>query len=439
MRQREIHLSTIGGFPSISTPLCDKMVLLWKYFHREELKTLYLVHSWTMKRGRGYGFMTWNTDNSENEQSTSAKISRWVIGLCGAAIGIIATIVIGLALPNFFVLPEKVGNLEKKVETIEGNISEIKDSIWEIRLDLAGAGKDSDISITDVVTDSAVAVKLNFLNNRDVPSQTPTVQLAADTVIGYRKGTDIKVTAEEISDCKVLLPYKSGDQDVFFYGQINENGRWDGNCILNTYEGDKLVLITDAVYDNGNLISCKQVFFYNLRSGQEVWAYSDYIRKDGFGSGDTWLYIKESDCIKNLSIDDVAVEDVLSADQFKESFCHNLIAYYAGNTSDGFFNDESGNAYMAYFFEDGSVRLLYCGNFVDGTFNDSTGNAWYIVRNEKTNYMYFKGVFRNGEEVHNSKQVTLPPPLSQEQINEILGDRQFNVSLRWADLNGPLT
>jgi hypothetical protein len=170
-----------------------------------------------------------------------------------------------------------------------------------------------------------------------------------------------------------------------------------------------------------------------------VWAYSDYIRKDGFGSGDTWLYIKESDCIKNLSIDDVAVEDVLSADQFKESFCHNLIAYYAGNTSDGFFNDESGNAYMAYFFEDGSVRLLYCGNFVDGTFNDSTGNAWYIVRNEKTNYMYFKGVFRNGEEVHNSKQVTLPPPLSQEQINEILGDRQFNVSLRWADLNGPLT
>jgi|InofroStandDraft_1065614.scaffolds.fasta_scaffold83208_1 hypothetical protein len=126
--------------------------------------------------------------------------------------------------------------------------------LCEHYLDLAGAGKDSDISITDVVTDSAVAVKLNFLNNRDVPSQTPTVQLAADTVIGYRKGTDIKVTAEEISDCKVLLPYKSGDQDVFFYGQINENGRWDGNCILNTYEGDKLVLITDAVYDNGNLI-----------------------------------------------------------------------------------------------------------------------------------------------------------------------------------------
>ena len=126
--------------------------------------------------------------------------------------------------------------------------------LCEHYLDLAGAGKDSDISITDVVTDSAVAVKLNFLNNRDVPSQTPTVQLAADTVIGYRKGTDIKVTAEEISDCKVLLPYKSGDQAVFFYGQINENGRWDGNCILNTYEGDKLVLITDAVYDNGNLI-----------------------------------------------------------------------------------------------------------------------------------------------------------------------------------------
>ncbi|MEH2937968.1 hypothetical protein [Lawsonibacter sp. JLR.KK007] len=90
--------------------------------------------------------MTWNTDNSENEQSTSAKISRWVIGLviglCGAAIGIIATIVIGLALPNFFVLPEKVGNLEKKVETIEGNISEIKDSIWEIRLGSVHTNRD---------------------------------------------------------------------------------------------------------------------------------------------------------------------------------------------------------------------------------------------------------------------------------------------------------
>jgi hypothetical protein len=40
-----------------------RALLFWKYFHREELKTLYLVHSWTMKRGRGYGFMTWNTDN----------------------------------------------------------------------------------------------------------------------------------------------------------------------------------------------------------------------------------------------------------------------------------------------------------------------------------------------------------------------------------------
>lgn len=428
-----------------------KWTEFWNVFSGRELRNLAdfalcFVHNLAYKRERGNVIMAENTGDSNGGQnppplnSLSEKALRWTIGLLGLVVGAILSIVVSIAFPNVFILPEKINRLEGDVSAVKSEVSSIKDSIWEIRLSLAGEGSDSNISITDVVPNDTFLARINFnLNGRDFPSQTPTVQLLSNTVIGYRKGTDVEVTVEEISDCRILLPYRSGSQDVVFYGQINENGHWDGNCILNTYEGDKLILITDAVYDDGSLVKSKQVFFYNLRSGPEVWAYSDYVRKDGFGSGDTWLYIKESDYIKDFNINDATVENVLSADQFRELFCNKLTAYYSGNTSDGYFNDETGNAYMVYLFEDDSVRLLYCGNFVDGTFNDSTGNAWYIVRNEDTNYMYYKGVFRDGAEVHNNKQITLPPPLCQEQIDEILGGREFKIPLKWVDLNGSLS
>ena len=73
-----------------------------------------------------------------------------------------------------------------------------------------------------------------------------------------------------------------------------------------------------------------------------------------------------------------------------------LEGYYAGETSDGLYNDTTGNAYLVKYFENGLTKTIYKGNFVDGQFNDETGKAWYIVKEEDTEYMYYKGIFHNG-------------------------------------------
>lgn len=385
------------------------------------------------------------SDSNEKENESAKKsifegVSKKTIALASCAATAILILVLEIAFPNIFTMPVKMGYLEDRVSKIETSISSIEENVRKIDKSLASMGVETGIALENIETDSAFAVPMNnVLNGRDLPAQASTVHFLADTVVGHRKGTGAPVTVGEILNCNVLLPYLSGAQEVFFYGQINDNGHWDGNCILNTYEDNKLVLITDATYDDGTLISSKQVFYYAMRSGQMVWAYADYSQENGISKGDTKLYVKENDCIKDFGIDDVTSEDILSADKFQENYCKKLHAYYCGSTSDGFFNDESGDSYIIYFSGDGYVNQLYCGNFKNGMFNDFTGNAWHIVRNEKTNYMYYKGNFRDGNESKSGKHETIPPPMTMQDIVNVIGDRTFNMELKWADLNGPMT
>lgn len=262
--------------------------------------------------------------------------------------------------------------------------------------------------------------------------------LKATSLVAYSSTTGTQYSAQQLSDLRLLLPYQSGGQEVYFYGAFSESGQWTGNCITNVYENDKLTLITDAEYDNGKLLKCKQIFAYTLRNGQDVWAFADRTQEDGFSSGVTWLYERtpENEYTKSFSMDEATIEHVFTGDQFREKINNRLCAFYHGNISDGFFNDETGDAYMVYFFEDGTVRLLYSGNFKDGTFNDNTGKSWYIVKEEDTDYMYAKGSFKNGNLQRSKVTEKGPPPLSLEDIKGYMAQRDFNFpfELRWAGL-----
>ena len=268
-------------------------------------------------------------------------------------------------------------------------------------------------------------------NGIDRPSGQDT-NLIATSVVAYNKDTGEEYTVEQLSNLKLLVPYTSNKQEIVFYGSFNEAGQWDGECTLNVYEDNQLVLITDAEYDDGSLLSSKQVFSYELQSGDRVWALSDRTYEDGVGIGDTYLYEWTNAYEKDFALDDVIVGDVLYADEFITSLSPHLEAYYYGNTSDGLFNDDSGDAYMVYFFGDGTVRLLYSGRFKDGTFHDDTGEAWYIVKEENTDYMYYKGNFENGAEDHSVITELGHPPLTLEEIEAYIGDREYGVELRWA-------
>ena len=192
----------------------------------------------------------------------------------------------------------------------------------------------------------------------------------------------------------------------------------------------------DAQYNDGYLVRSKSVFSYTIKEGQDVWAISDRINNDSYSSGETTLYAWTSDFEQTFVFDTVSPANILSADDIRsrleaESY---LYAYYYGDISDGFFNDETGTAYMVYFFEDGTVKQLYMGNFKNGTYEDSTGNAWFILRDENTDYMFFKGSFSGGRHLRdkNHKFESLGPPLSLEEINELIAEKNFNVELVWS-------
>lgn len=105
--------------------------------------------------------------------------------------------------------------------------------------------------------------------------------------------------------------------------------------------------------------------------------------------------------------------------------------YYSGRTSDGYYNDDTGDAYIIKYFPDGMVKTLYVGKFVDGMFNDRTDNAWYITKEIKTDYMYYKGYFEDGEALGNATSYFEGPSLSIDRINEILKENNFKKELNW--------
>ncbi len=67
------------------------------------------------------------------------------------------------------------------------------------------------------------------------------------------------------------------------------------------------------------------------------------------------------------------------------------------------------------------------GNFVDGYFNDNTGNAWDIAYSDEYGvYFYNKGKFKNGIFVDNSTT-----PVSIDEINNIISEYDFTCELKW--------
>ena len=332
---------------------------------------------------------------------------------------------------NIFNMDERFNNIDEQLESIELSIQteskERKEGDKEIRNQIYNLLLADKVRANDLF-ERIISEEYNGINR---PSGQNT-NLVATSVVAYNKETEEEYTVEQLADLKLLLPYVSNNQEIIFYGQFNEVGQWDGECVLNVYEEDELVLITDAEYEDGSLLSSKQVFSYELQSGESVWALSDRIYENGIGIGNTHLYAWEHGYTKDFTLDDVTVKDVLHAEEFISSLEPRLAAYYSGDISDGYFNDDSGDAYMVYFFEDGTVRLLYSGRFKDGTFDDDTGEAWYIVKEENTDYMYYKGNFENGAEDHSSITELGHPPLTLEEIEAYIGDREYGVELRWA-------
>lgn len=246
---------------------------------------------------------------------------------------------------------------------------------------------------------------------------------------------------EELRNQRVLMVNEWAGAEYYFLGQFDNSGQWDGNCILNVYMDGILRVITEGQFVSGVMVSRLQV--YNQNSGG--WVLSDRtVEADGSLSGESWSYPYLL-YPQGFVTEEVTDHDIKTYGDFerwleKEGLVYNK--YYSGNVSysdsvSGItYNDDTGKAYYAIYFDNGEIRTLYVGQFRDGKFEDERyendmGKAFWISKQTpaQTAYVYFKGRFLAGEPVEEdlrqSENVIWAMP--QEQIDKKLADAEAIV------------
>jgi hypothetical protein len=187
----------------------------------------------------------------------------------------------------------------------------------------------------------------------------------------------------------------------------------------------------DAIYEDGVVTNYNQVLKGKNSSGTESWYIANRTNKGKFNSGETWQHKYEESIISlTETSDNLSSNSVITFETFKYRLATKLEGYYNGNTTNGNYNDTTGQAYLVKFLDNEKVKTLYQGNFKDGVFEDDTGNAWDISKENDTPYMYYKGYFKDGKKINNEGS-TFEHDLTLERIQEILGDKTYDVDLEW--------
>ena len=188
----------------------------------------------------------------------------------------------------------------------------------------------------------------------------------------------------------------------------------------------------DAEYDDGKLVTYQQVLAETLQTGQDVWVVTEREHRADLNYGETWNYDRIEDYAKQFGLAQVQMQDVVSAEDFIAEIDTLVDSYYRGNTSNGIYNDNTGEAYLVRYNEDGTVKVLYKGCFSDGKFDDSTGKAWELVfdsSNGINQYFYYKGIFRKGNR-SDSKKIDY---VAREQSDQITEGMEFSCDIEWYD------
>lgn len=316
-------------------------------------------------------------------------------------------------------LPEEF--VEVPVEDVPmANMSDISSGTSEESIDITTLYFLSDFQET-VPTSYEYEEKNNYSMN------TSKEIIAVDTVTGkkYFKG--------QLSGLTLLVPYVEGDKEVYFLGQYNENCRWDGYCVTNTYNLDgTLYGIYEYNFKDGKCLSCKS-FYKSETKGNWIYLDREYNGSERYGKSIRYLF--SDDVLKKFTNMDADTSDMLYADEFIKDSGAAMLTYYYGNMSDGKYNDGSGDAYEIIFDEDGFVRILYIAEFLHGKVNDTDAKEIVLDQSVKDyNYFYYNGPIKNNKR---QGKVSGKDYVTQEQINDILKDSGFecDLDLKWHQEN----
>lgn len=353
----------------------------------------------------------------------------------GNLAGILFVILQSIVIWFIHDLPQSVTNLEintarmeAKLETLEANYLILNANVWSTRVENENAGEIEEETMVVIASTDITAGM--FKQDKKSGILSDLEELEDETVIGRNRESGNDETKSSVENKAFITQYTENEEDVFFYGQYNENGQWDGRCIINRYNGSKLTFIMDAVYNNGELENYSQVFRGKNTRGQEIWYVSKREVDGDENSGETTTYFFFGDYEKDFDIQTISKEDMMSRDKFMLTIPSTIEGYYNGYTSDGRYNDTSEDAYLVKYDTNGNVRYLYKGILEDGYGNDNRNNAdsWALIWGDANDgYHYHIGKFKDGTPVETKKDWKYP--VDQEFINSIINPEDYNCPL----------
>lgn len=379
-----------------------------------------------------------NTQNAnENNTEQNAQIvSRSTIHLLEWVLGISIPAfitVIGFIAANLYSLNATVSSLSVKMDEMDSKIEDINTKVENMQNEIRGEnGIYSRLTAIETKLDiqvvEASSNMVSYLNKADIEKNSSEITTAATIDPNAVIGTDAEgnvYIADELINQTIILTYNGEGKEVYFLGQYDENYKWNGYCVTNAYYPDgSLYGICESNFDDGIRLDYKSFVATDVPN---EWIYSNKTCNEASNAGENILYSMDYNQTKNFTTTNVRVTDIMYPDDFVNQNNPHMQKYYNGNTVDGKYEDNTGNAYYISFDENGTVKTLYIGRFANGNFNDDTGEAWEISYSEDyETYVYNRGSFKDGGFVGgDSKQV------DAEGINELVSGYTFNCQLEW--------
>ena len=196
-----------------------------------------------------------DSGNQKEEKHAESKQFKQgiVIGSISALISSVVLAVLTVLFSNAAKLPVRMDNIEKNVDDLNSRIDTVESNfnqkIDETKSDISGDIEDVGDDITRL--ENLILPFLHLKPSAEVQQQITYAYgevnrveqsggliLTSASVVAYNDH-GAEFTANQLSDIKLLLPYHEGKQNVFFYGQFDEENRWDGDCLVTISRGRK--------------------------------------------------------------------------------------------------------------------------------------------------------------------------------------------------------
>lgn len=380
-----------------------------------------------------------NSENGKKSKQVGGAVSKkdYSIGkIIAVIVNAITALSVIVVLPYF--LGSKFAQIDEKINSIKEDVAEGKEMannieelenmvVYDHEMFLQIASINFDEKPYNIIFKDKYEVKTKVVKNEEYLTN-PSWDEEDGAIASDATSNDIIYSPEDLYNTPIITSYIDNGNEVYFYGRFNENNRWNGKCILNVYNENKLISIFEGIYDNGELFSYQRVTFKD-----DMWIVNKRTYQETYNSGETWTYSKTDDFVKEFTLEDVKEKQILTVDRFLKSKGTEMLSYYKGRTSGGLFNDDTGRAYYVSYFKSGEIdgiseekviKTLYQGCFSNGGFSDKSGDAWYITRELDTKYMYYEGSFSKGT-ADNNKVVDFQHGIGPESISQKLKEKGF--------------